>query len=249
MQYGLPGHYFLSLGRFVPKKNLATLIRAYRLFLDASQVKQTHLVLVGSGEEGANLRALCLGLHLPIYEKAGLGRDGSARDHLSPGVHFYGFRQIDEIPVFYGLADAFVLPSLIEEWGLVVNEAMASSIPVVVSETAGCAEDLLEPGWPPAPNSLLGVGIHERLGRGRCRLRRNGFLFHPRSPEALANALLFLESIPGLRSAMGTAGRSIVEKFSCAKFATNALLAAETALGATTSQLQERLNLPTLQRP
>jgi glycosyltransferase involved in cell wall biosynthesis len=66
--YDLPEHYFLNLGRFVAKKNLGTLIRAYRLFLDASERKETHLVLVGSGEEESKLRTLCGELRLPIYD-------------------------------------------------------------------------------------------------------------------------------------------------------------------------------------
>lgn len=68
----------------------------------------------------------------------------ATRDEENCGtVFFYGFRQIEENPVFYALAEAFILPSLKEEWGLVVNEAMACSLPVIVSRTAGCAEDLL----------------------------------------------------------------------------------------------------------
>ena len=138
----------MSLGRFVAKKNLATLIQAFRKFLDSNPDCQTHLVMVGSGEEESKLRSLCQELRLPIYEKtsATIGNRQSAIGNELPGVHFYGFRQIDENPVFYALADAFILPSLYEEWGLVVNEAMASGLPVVVSETAGCVEDLLETG-------------------------------------------------------------------------------------------------------
>ena len=55
--YTLPAHYFLSLGRFVAKKNLGTLIRAYALFLKSnrrspiSNLQIPHLVMVGSGEE------------------------------------------------------------------------------------------------------------------------------------------------------------------------------------------------------
>ena len=143
-KYDLPEHYFLSLGRFVPKKNLATLLRAYRLFLENGPHKQTHLVMVGSGEQESELRSLCLELKLPIYDHTRSDTSRSATDAGAPGAHFYGFRQIDENPVFYGLADAFILPSVREEWGLVVNEAMASGLPVIVSETAGCAEDLLE---------------------------------------------------------------------------------------------------------
>ena len=49
-KYDLPQRYFLSLGRFVAKKNLTTLIRAYRRFLDTAHGTKTHLVMVGSGK-------------------------------------------------------------------------------------------------------------------------------------------------------------------------------------------------------
>jgi glycosyltransferase involved in cell wall biosynthesis len=221
-QYGLPEHYFLSLGRFVAKKNLGTLIRAYREFLNASSLRQTHLVMVGSGEEEPILRALCTGLQLPIYDHSTLHAPRSTLRPDAPGVHFYGFRQIDENPVFYALAEAFILPSLYEEWGLVVNEAMASGLPVVVSETAGCAEDLLEPGWPPMPDPSA-PELLRCLGRVKGRLRKNGFVFDPQSPQALAAVLQALESVPALQCAMGQASRRIVEKFSCRAFAENAL--------------------------
>ena len=147
-----------------------------------------------------------------------------------PGVHFYGFRQIDENSVFYALADAFILPSLYEEWGLVVNEAMACSLPVIVSETAGCVEDLLEPGWPVLPKENA-PDLLRNLGPIKSRVRKNGFVFNPRSREALAAALVVIRSIPALQCAMGDASRRIVEKCSCENFARNALMAARAALG------------------
>src|SRR5437899_4133901 len=69
-QHGLPDHYFLSVGRFVAKKNLETLIRAYREFLDRTPATKTHLLLVGAGPEEMRLRSLCLHLHVPAYEKS-----------------------------------------------------------------------------------------------------------------------------------------------------------------------------------
>jgi 1,2-diacylglycerol 3-alpha-glucosyltransferase len=72
-RYLLPEHYFLSLGRFVAKKNLETLIRAYRQYLDTAPLKQTHLVMVGSGEEETRLRWLSHDLGLPVYEKKAVG--------------------------------------------------------------------------------------------------------------------------------------------------------------------------------
>ncbi|MBC8002287.1 MAG: glycosyltransferase, partial [Opitutaceae bacterium] len=142
----------------------------------------------------------------------------------------YGFRQIEENPVFYALADAFVLPSLWEEWGLVVNEAMACGLPVVVSETAGCAEDLLRPGWPALPDHLAAT-VHHQLAKRGGRIRRNGFVFDPNSAESLTGALLALESSSALRDIMGKASRLIVESVSCENFARNALSAVHVAMG------------------
>lgn len=232
-KYRLPERYFLSLGRFVAKKNLVTLIRSYRQFLDSQPVSQTHLVMVGSGEAEAEavLRSLCNDLRLPIYDKthAGTEEQKAEIETRPPGVHFYGFRQLSENPIFYALADAFVLPSLYEEWGLVVNEAMACGLPVVVSETAGCAEDLLVPdrlAVPPEMPANLRICLAQLAGR----IRQNGFLFNPKSAQSLANALMILEASPRIQENMGKASRRIIERFSCENFAANALLAARAAL-------------------
>jgi len=226
-RYDLPGRYFLSLGRFLRKKNLGTLIRAYRRFLDSAGGTKTHLVMVGSGEEETNLRMLCDELRLPVYNKMASKidvRESSTADN-PPGVHFYGFRQIEENPIFYALSDAFILPSAVEEWGLVINEALSCSLPVVVSETVGSAEDLLRAGSPPGT---------ERSTEGRPQLakyiRQNGFVFDPKSVASLTDALLTLDADPALRQTMGRAGRLIVEDFSCEKFARSALSAANIAL-------------------
>ena len=243
----LPKRYFLSLGRFVEKKNLETLIQAYSLFLKANPITETQLVFVGSGEMEASMRSLCVELGLKMVDHAAARpfpeaatsqpsnppEQSRASDLSSPApsVHFYGFRQIDENPAFYAFADAFILPSLTEEWGLVVNEAMACGIPVIVSETAGCAEDLIEPGRPDLDDKRRSEFSEslERTGLEK-RIRQNGFVFDPRSADELAQALLQIEFNPDLRQAMGNAGRKIVDKFSCRNFARNALLAAKAAI-------------------
>jgi glycosyltransferase involved in cell wall biosynthesis len=243
-QYDLPHNYFLSLGRFVPKKNLGMLIKAYRNFLDARPRSQTHLVFVGDGEERESLYSLCDKLRLQVWDKATVEgqvpvngnflpsdrKSNSPKTNDGPGVHFYGFRQIEENPVFYALADAFFLPSLYEEWGLVVNEAMASGLPVVVSETAGCAEDLFETGpiklSAPESDELLNGPAH-LIGR----IRQNGFVINPRSLEELAHAMTVLATFPKLRCDMGRASHRIIERFSCNNFAENALHAVQAALG------------------
>jgi len=234
-RYHLPDHYFLSLGRFVAKKNLSTLIRAYRQFLDASSPNQIHLVLVGSGEEEPVLRSLCAELKLPVYyrSRSSTSDSQSMTDNSPPGVHFYGFRQIEENPAFYALADAFILPSLYEEWGLVVNEAMASGLPVVVSETAGCAEDLLRPV---SPGALSRPDFQAaRANNLEQRLRENGFTFAPASSGELCRIFLSLASSMEMRKSMGKASRRIVENYSCETFARNALRAIEAATNKTVS--------------
>jgi glycosyltransferase involved in cell wall biosynthesis len=238
-RYELPEHYFLSLGRFIAKKNLATLIRAYRNLLDASPDCQTHLVMVGSGEEETTLRRLCSELKLPVCDHApGPLKSAPSPEprasRCAPSVHFYGFRQIEENPVFYALADAFILPSLWEEWGLVVNEAMASGLPVVVSETAGCVEDLLEPGQPAGAKDWI-----SRSPELSGRVRKNGFVFDPESPESLAAMLLIFAAAPALVETMGRNSWEIVEKCSCDNFARNALLAAEAAAVPRTGRRQQ----------
>ncbi|MBC8095551.1 MAG: glycosyltransferase family 4 protein, partial [Akkermansiaceae bacterium] len=229
----LPPRYFLSLGRFVPKKNLPALIHAYRLFLNANPQSETHLVMVGAGPEDFQLRAQCVKLGLQVHEKSHIPERAPASGKWEqqrgskPGVHFYGFRQIKENPLFYALAEAFILPSLYEEWGLVVNEAMASGLPVIVSERAGCAEDLLEKGF---PENATFTSISVRRAGLRSKIRRNGFVFDPHSPEELSRVLGLLSSVAELRIAMGRASRVIVEKFSCENFGRNAWLAAQAAI-------------------
>lgn len=195
-KYALPEAYFVNIGRFVEKKNLGMLVEAYAALRQSTPALRQQLVLVGDGEEAAALREKCARLQLPVVEHGSGERIVSA----APAVHFYGFRQIDETPVFYALADGFILPSLREEWGLVVNEAMACSIPVVVSEAAGCAPDLL-----PA------------AGEAR-NPRQNGFIFDPRSAEELAAALAALAADPQLRKSMGEASLRVVGRFSCENF-------------------------------
>jgi glycosyltransferase involved in cell wall biosynthesis len=227
--YKLPRNYFLGLGRLVPKKNFETLIRAYKHYLRSTGYQGAHLVLVGSGVEEPKLHALCTELKLPVYDRTGRGPRTGDNGYEVPGVHFHGFRQIDENPVFYALARAFVLPSLYEEWGLVVNEAMASGLPVIVSETAGCAEDLLETR---CAADRFSAATEHRLAAARLatRARRNGFVFDPACGAELGRILALIDTRPELRTIMGANSRRIVEKFSCDNFARNALLAARAAL-------------------
>lgn len=62
------------------------------------------------------------------------------------GVHFLGFCNQSELPSFYALADIFVLPSINETWGLVINEAMNAGCAIITTDQVGSAADLVIDG-------------------------------------------------------------------------------------------------------
>ncbi len=118
------GFVILFCGKLIPKKNPWDLIKA---FLEAD-LKGSILVLVGEGEMKAP--------NLEYVSNAGI------KNILLPG-----FVNQSRLPLYYKAADVFVLPSGAgETWGLVVNEAMNFSLPVIVSSLAGCSADLVRPG-------------------------------------------------------------------------------------------------------
>ncbi|MBL6427646.1 MAG: glycosyltransferase family 4 protein [Maritimibacter sp.] len=148
---GLPDRYILSIGRLVPKKNLSALIAAHAAARD-KRPETPDLLLVGSGPEEAALRA-----------------------QAGEGVVFRGFASYADVPALIALAEGLVLASTVEQWGLVVNEAMAAGCPVLVSERAGAAELLRdgETGILTAPTvSGLTEGVQRLLDADRPALAR-----------------------------------------------------------------------------
>ena len=107
----------LYVGKFEKKKNPLLLIKV------AEQLQQYHFLFVGNGEIEEQMKTL-----------AGIN------------VTFLPFQNQSIMPVVYRLGDVFVLPSQgpAETWGLAVNEAMACSKAVVVSNKVGCAGDLVK---------------------------------------------------------------------------------------------------------
>jgi glycosyltransferase involved in cell wall biosynthesis len=118
--------FFFVSSRFIPRKNVERLLRAYAAYR-REVAEGWRLVLVGTGGEEAALREL-------------VQREGI------PGVTFAGFHQMDSLVAYYALASAFIHPALQEQWGLVVNEAMACGLPVLVSRVVGAAHDLVKDG-------------------------------------------------------------------------------------------------------
>src|SRR5262249_24131879 len=127
-KYCLPENYFLASARFIPKKNLPRLIRAYSEYRQRSEIAGNtpwDLVLLGDGPLWETLNSQLSTLNLQAH------------------VHLPGFKQYDELPVYYALAKTFVHASTTEQWGLVVNEAVASGLPVIVSDRCGCVPEMV----------------------------------------------------------------------------------------------------------
>jgi glycosyltransferase involved in cell wall biosynthesis len=153
----LPSRFFLFVGRLIEGKGVFDLLEAYgKLALRTRQ--ELGLVFAGDGQARAELIRGAVGIR--------------------PGmVQFPGFVQREELPCFYGLAEAFVFPTHSDPWGLVVNEAMACDLPVITSSVAGCAADLVTDGW-------------------------NGRIVAPRDIAKVAIAMQELADKPQLRAAM-----------------------------------------------
>ena len=176
-QHGLPEKYFLASARFVEKKNLFRLIEAFAQYRKLARPSEMwDLILLGDGPLKADLQK-------QISE---LG--------LQSVIHLPGFKQYHELPVYFGLAGAFVHASTTEQWGLVVNEAMASGLPVLVSNRCGCAEDLVLPG-------------------------ENGFQFDPVNVDELARLLLKISDSQFPIPDFGAASHRLISAWGAERFA------------------------------
>jgi glycosyltransferase involved in cell wall biosynthesis len=189
LELGLPAQYFLACSRFETKKNLARLLEAYCLYRKRTPEKYWGLVVVGDGVLRTELESL----------RGTLG--------LNSDVLFPGFKSYDDLPAYYGLAEAFLHVSTTEQWGLVINEAMAAGLPVVVSDRCGCAGELLKGGV-------------------------NGFVVDPYDVAGLAETMSRVASRSCDRERMGQASRDIVFSWSPDRFARHLVAAAEAGVKA-----------------
>lgn len=185
---GLPEKFFLASCRFVAKKNLPCLLKAFAEYRRAPG-SAWDLVLLGDGP-----------LRPQLVDQ--LGRTG-----LADAVRMPGFVQYDDLPAYYGLAGAFIHPSTTEQWGLVVNEAMASGLPVIVSERCGCVADLIVPGV-------------------------NGFTFDPFDGAELCRLMTLVSSPQCERHWLMQRGRAIIAQWDADRFARGLRDAANLAISA-----------------
>jgi 1,2-diacylglycerol 3-alpha-glucosyltransferase len=167
--------YFLCVSRFIPKKNLERLLAGYSGYVKNGGRRK--LLLLGSGELETRLRQ--------ISEELG----------LKGFLETPGFMQYDALRSCYADAFCLILPSLTDQWGLVVNEAMAAGLPVAVSANCGCASDLIVES-------------------------QNGFIFDPFKTEDMKGVLVKADSLDEIEwRRMGDTSRHIIKKWGLSDFA------------------------------
>jgi glycosyltransferase involved in cell wall biosynthesis len=115
----------ICVARLVEIKNIDNLLKAWRLVEDKNH--DYTLLLIGSGPEHDKLIKL---------------KDELQLKH----VDFAGVIANTEIPKYLFNSDAFILASFAESWGLVVNEAMAAGLPMLISKKINAATALIKEG-------------------------------------------------------------------------------------------------------
>ncbi len=116
---------FLFAGQMIERKGVDVLLAAFADLIGKGVGAELHLV----GREG----------DLPVW----LGQlSQEARNY----VHYHGFEQPSALPARFAAADVFVLPSRHDGWGVVINQALGSGMPVIASTAAGAGNDLVKNG-------------------------------------------------------------------------------------------------------
>jgi glycosyltransferase involved in cell wall biosynthesis len=164
-ELGLPDRVILFVGQLIERKGLQQLLEAYKAINHAD----IGLLVVGDGP----LRSQ--------YEQY-------SEEHGLSHVKFVGFQDMSTLPLYFAISDLFVLPSYREVWGLVVNEAMASGLPVLCSKYAGCVYDL----------------VHEGT---------NGYAFDPHDPVDLTVKLAMMLEDNEKLVQMGDSSKEIISQY------------------------------------
>ncbi|HEX5073251.1 MAG TPA: glycosyltransferase [Gemmatimonadaceae bacterium] len=174
-----------SSAKLIERKRPLDLVDAVATVRDSGI--DAHALFIGDGEE-----------RISIERRA-------ADRRIERAVTIAGFVNQRELPSWYAAADTLVLPSDSREtWGLVVNEAMAAGLPVIVSDAAGCSPDLVREG-------------------------ENGFTYACGNVAALAGRLQSIAALgPDGRKEFGDRSRDIVRRFGIDA----AVRATEAAVGA-----------------
>jgi len=118
---------FLYIGRFSKEKNIFFLLECFKNAQKSIEMDDWGLILIGNGPQ-----------------KEGI-TDFINKNSIK-NIFFTGYKQREEVPKYLALSDILILPSISEPWGLVVNEAMAAGLPILISKKCGSYPDLIIEG-------------------------------------------------------------------------------------------------------
>jgi D-inositol-3-phosphate glycosyltransferase len=172
----------LFVGRIEPLKGIDTLIKAIAL-MHSKGVYLCLAVIGGSADSSTETPNSEMGRLKAMCEEAG----------VADLVAFLGKRSQDTLPYYYCAAEAVVVPSYYESFGMVALEAMACGVPVVASQVGGLA-------------FLVQDGL-------------TGFTVPVDDPQALADRLTRLVCDPGLRNKLGSQAFTVAAEYSWEKIA------------------------------
>lgn len=166
-ELGLPHRFFLYPSRCMERKNQGRLLDAYTLYLRAAGPEPWSLLLLGSGPTESVI-------------------DARIAELQTPQITRRPYAAMPELARCYALAGALVFPSWNETWGLIVNEAAAAGLPLLVSKNAPACEHLLVEG-------------------------KNGWSFNPLNVEEIAAGLMRMAALTqDERDAMARLGQTLV---------------------------------------
>lgn len=129
-ELGLQRVVFLYVGQLISRKGIDKLLMAWKVFSGTVKSDGVTLLLVGDGPQRSELEQYCA-------------------SHVLNNVRFVGAVDYDTLAPFYRVANLFVIPTLEDNWSLVVPEAMACGLPILCSKYNGCWPEYVTPsnGW------------------------------------------------------------------------------------------------------
>jgi glycosyltransferase involved in cell wall biosynthesis len=160
--------HFLFCGQIVPRKGVDLLVQSFCQL--AQKDRSARLTLVGDGPLRPILAA-------------------SVPEEIQPQVNWAGFKEAEELPRYFAEANVFVLPSVHDGWGVVINQAVSAGMAVIASDAVGAAADLVSDGG-------------------------NGVIFPNQNREALTAALRFFADHPDVIHRFGEVSRARARDFS-----------------------------------
>ncbi len=170
MKLNITGKLFLYVGQLIPRKGILELLNAWK----QAKLDNALLLLVGDGSQKKELEAYSRQWNLNAV--------------------FTGKVAYEDIAKYYRIADVFIMPTLEDNWSLVVPEAMACGLTIACSKYNGCWPELVKP--------------------------ENGWVFDPLNSKELAMTLKKISNIDKTTlDHMGKTGQLLVQQFSPANAA------------------------------